>query len=83
MSVYHLTHNTVQGESFSVARCSQGEYGIDEGLIFSVPCRTEGGQLKVINGLPINDFSQEKIKITLDELRAEKKAVEELGLIKG
>jgi len=46
MTVYQLTHETAQDESFSVARCSQGEYGIDEGLIFSVPCKTEGGKLK-------------------------------------
>lgn len=80
-SVYHLTHDTVQGETFSVARCSQGEYGIDEGLIFSFPSRTEGGKLKVITGLTHNAFAEEKIKITLDELRTERDAVRELGLI--
>ena len=82
MSVYHLTHDTVQGETFSVARCSQGEYGIDEGLIFSFPSRTEGGKLKVITGLTNNEFAQEKIQITLDELRKERDIVKELGLIK-
>lgn len=82
MSVYHLTHDTVQGESFSVARCSEGEYGIDEGLIFSFPSRTEGGKLKVITGLEQNDFGKQKIQETLDELRAERDAVKELGLIK-
>lgn len=82
MSIYNLTHDTVQGESFSVARCSQGEYGVDEGLIFSVPCRTEGGQLKVITGLSLNEFGQEKFNLTLDELRKERDAVKELGLIK-
>ncbi|RDI39203.1 malate dehydrogenase [Aquicella lusitana] len=81
MSVYHLTHDTVQGEAFSVARCSQGEYGIDEGLIFSFPCRTEGGKLKVITGLTHNEFGQQKIQITLDELRKERDTVKELGLI--
>lgn len=81
MSVYQLTHDTAQGELFSVARCSQGEYGIDEGLIFSLPCRTEGGKLKVITGLDINEFSQKKIDITLDELRKERDTVKELGLI--
>lgn len=80
-SVYHLTHDTVAGETFSVARCSQGEYGIDEGLIFSMPCRTEGGQLKVVTGLTQNEFGQKKIAITLDELRKERDAVKELGLI--
>jgi malate dehydrogenase len=81
MSVYHLTHDTKQGESFSVARCSQGEYGIDEGLIFSFPCRTEGGKLKVITGLTQNEFGEQKIQATLDELRKERDAVRELGLI--
>jgi malate dehydrogenase len=82
MSVFRLTNDTAQGESFSVARCSQGEYGIDEGLIFSFPCRTEGGKLKVITGLEQNEFGQQKIDITLNELRAERDAVRELGLIK-
>lgn len=81
-SVHDLTHDTVQGETYSVARCSEGEYGVDEGLIFSVPCRTEGGKLKVVTGLTHNAFAQEKINITLDELRKERDAVRELGLIK-
>lgn len=81
MSVYHLTHDTVAGETFSVARCSQGEYGIDEGLIFSFPSRTENGKFRVITGLTQNEFGQQKIKLTLDELRQERDAVKELGLI--
>lgn len=81
MTVYHLVHDTAQGETFSVARCSQGEYGIDEGLIFSVPCRTEGGRLKVVTGIQQNEFGREKIQITLDELRQERDAVMQLGLI--
>lgn len=80
-SVYRLVHDTVPGETYSVARCSEGEYGIDEGLIFSFPCRTEKGQLKVVTGLTNNAFAQEKIDLTLDELRKERDAVAELGLI--
>ncbi|HEX4045169.1 MAG TPA: malate dehydrogenase [Gammaproteobacteria bacterium] len=82
MSVYHLVHDTVSGEAFSVAHCSQGEYGIDEGLIFSMPCRTEGGKLKVITSWQQNEFGQQKIQATLDELRQERDAVKALGLIK-
>lgn len=81
MTVHNLVHDTVQGETFSVARCSEGEYGIDPGLIFSVPCRTEGGKLKVVTGIQQNDFGKEKIQMTLDELRQERDAVMELGLI--
>ncbi len=80
-TVYNLTHDTAPGETFSVARCSEGEYGIDEGLIFSVPCRTENGKLKVVTGLTQNAFGQEKIQLTLSELRAERDAVRELKLI--
>jgi malate dehydrogenase len=79
--VYNLAHDTVKGETFSVARCSQGEYGIDEGLIFSFPCRTEHGKLKVMTDFTQNDFGKEKIRLTLEELRAERDAVQELGLI--
>jgi malate dehydrogenase len=82
MTVYNLVHETVQGETFSVARCSQGEYDIDEGLVFSFPCRTEGKKLKVISGLTQNEFGQQKIQITLDELRKERDAVKALGFIK-
>jgi malate dehydrogenase len=79
--VYNLAHDTVQGETFSVARCSQGEYGVDEGLIFSFPCRTEGGKLKVITGLTQDAFGQEKFNLTLNELRKERDDVQELGLV--
>jgi malate dehydrogenase len=80
-TVYHLAHDTVTGESFSVGRCSEGEYDIDKGLIFSFPCRTEGGKLKIVSGLTQNDFGKEKIHLTLDELRKERDAVKELELI--
>jgi len=79
--VHNLSHDTVNGETFSVARCSQGEYDIDKGLIFSFPCRTEKGQLKVVTSLTQNEFGKEKIQLTLNELRAERDAVMELGLI--
>lgn len=81
MSVKALTHDTVKGESFSVARCSQGEYGIEPGLIYSFPCRTEGGQLKVVTGLAINEFSAQKMKLSEAELKQEYSAVKDLGLI--
>lgn len=80
-TVYNLVHDTASDDRFSVAKYSTGDYGIDEGLIFSFPSRTEDGKLKVVTGLELNDFSKEKIKITLDELRAERDAVKELSLI--
>lgn len=81
MSVYHLVHETKAGDCFSVARASFGEYGVDEGLIFSFPCRTENGKVKVITGLTQNEFGQQKFDATLAELRKERDAVKALGLI--
>jgi malate dehydrogenase len=81
MGVYDLAHNTVFGETYSVARCSQGEYDVDEGLIFSFPSRTEDGKSTILTDLTNNEFAKQKIQLTLDELRKERDAVRELELI--
>lgn len=80
-SVHNLVFDTVGLDSYSMCIRSEGQYGIDEGLIFSFPCRTENGQLVVVNGLEHNDYAQKKLLITLDELRHERDAVKDLGLI--
>ena len=79
--VYHLTHDTPAGESFSLALCSNGEYGVDEGLIFSYPCRVEGGVLKIVEGIEHGEFAKEKFEATHNELKEERDTVKELGLI--
>jgi len=79
--VGNLINDTQAGESYSMCRQSDGEYGVDEGLIFSVPCRTEKGSLKVVEGLVLNEYGQDKFNITLDELRQERDMVKELGLL--
>lgn len=79
--VYNLTHDTPANDTYSVARCSQGEYGVDEGLIFSFPSRTKDGKSEVVAGIAHDDFGKKKFELTLDELRKERDAVKELGLI--
>lgn len=79
--VRSLVNDTPALETFSMCLSSNGEYGVDKGLIFSYPCRVEGGKLKVVEGIKHNDFGQEKFKFTLDELRGERDAVKSLGLI--
>lgn len=80
-SVYHLTHDTAHNDCFSVGLASRGEYGVDDDLIFSFPCKVEQGKLRVIENIEHNAFAKEKIQLTLDELRHERDAVKELGLI--
>ncbi|MCW8409674.1 malate dehydrogenase [Legionella sp. PATHC035] len=79
--VNHLVHDTPAGESFSMCRSSQGEYGVDEGLIFSFPCRREHGELSVVEGLPFNAYGREMFDKTLNELRQERDTVKSLGLL--
>lgn len=81
VGVRSLVMDTAPGESFSMCLSSNGEYGVDKGLIFSYPCRVEGGKLKVIEGIKHNEFGQEKFKLTLEELRGERDAVKSLNLI--
>lgn len=80
--VHRIITDTAAGNTYSVACVSNGEYGVDKGLIFSFPCRTEHGKVSIIEGLKQNEFGQEKFNAVLDELRGEKQAVKDLGLIK-
>ena len=64
-----------------MAVLSTGAYDVDEGLISSFPVRVSGGEYEVVEGLEIEDFARVKIDVTVDELREERDAVKELGLI--
>jgi malate dehydrogenase len=80
-SVNRLLRDTPADDYYSVCRVSHGEYGVDEGLIFSFPCRTQNGQSQVVTTLDHGEFAQQKLAATLDELRHERDAVKALGLI--
>ena len=60
-SVKSLHFDTPNELKFSMCRCSNGEYGVDEGLIFSFPCHVHSGKLVTVDGIEHNDFGQEKL----------------------
>jgi malate dehydrogenase len=60
---------------------SDGSYGIDEGLICSVPVRCSGGSYERVTGLEVGEFAQSKLDITVNELKEEREAVKKLGLV--
>ena len=68
-TVYKLTHPTPAGDWFSVGVHSDGSYGIEKGLIFSYPIRSNGKDFEIVQGVPLNDFSKAKITATETELR--------------
>ena len=57
---------------------SDGHYGIPKDTMFGFPVTTEGGKYKVVEGLPIDAFSQERINVTLKELQEEQAGVKHL-----
>lgn len=65
----------------SMAVPSGGQYGVEEGLISSFPVRLSGGDYEIAEGLEITEFAQSKIDITVNELKEERDAVKQLGLI--
>ena len=77
-TVYKLTHPTPAGDWFSVAVHSDGSHGIEKGLIFSYPIRSNGRDFEIVQGVPLNDFSQAKIAATENELKEEKSLVTDL-----
>jgi malate dehydrogenase len=66
------------GDVVSMAVYSDGSYGIQEGLIYSFPCTCENGDWSIVQGLDINDFSQQKMSDTEAELKGEQEAVKDL-----
>ncbi|MGA2278844.1 MAG: malate dehydrogenase [Verrucomicrobiota bacterium] len=77
-TVYKLTHPTPAGDCFSVAVHSDGSYGIEKGLIFSYPIRSNGSKWEIVQGVPLNDFSKAKIAATETELKEERALVADL-----
>ena len=69
------------GDWVSMAVCSDGAYGVTEGLISGFPVTTAGGTYTVVPGLEIDDFSRARIDASVAELGEERDAVAELGLL--
>ena len=57
---------------------SNGEYGIPKDVMFGFPVTTENGKYKIVEGLEIDAFSQERINKTLKELTDEQAGVAHL-----
>jgi malate dehydrogenase len=48
---------------------------VEEGLISSFPIRSRGGKWEIVQGVPINEFSRERIDKSVAELKEEKSLV--------
>ena len=77
-TVASIINPTLNGDWHSVCLCSDGSYGVEEGLISSFPVRSRDQKLDIVSGLEINAFSQSKIDATVNELKEEKAMVADL-----
>ena len=77
-SVRSIITPTPTGDFISVCVPSDGSYGIEKGIIRSFPLRSNGQKLEIVQGVPVNEFSQAKINATVNELKEERDMVRDL-----
>jgi malate dehydrogenase len=79
--VHDWVLGTPEGDWVSMSVPSDGSYGVEDGLVSGFPCTCSGGEWKLVEGLEIDDFSRERIDNSVNELKEERDAVRQLGLI--
>jgi malate dehydrogenase len=79
--VHDWVLGTPEGDWVSMGVPTDGSYGVEEGIVAGLPCRCDGGEWSVVEGLDVTDFSRSRIDASAEELKAERDAVAELGLI--
>ncbi len=69
---------TEPGDWVSMAVLSDDNYGIESGLVYSFPVTASDGEVNIVRGLEINDFSRQRMRLSEAELKEERDAVKHL-----
>jgi len=77
-SVGSIHTPTPPGDWVSLAVPSDGQYGVPEGLQYGFPVRSDGANYSVVEGIDHDTYAQQRLRITTDELEAERAAVADL-----
>jgi malate dehydrogenase len=77
-TVHDLHFATPNGDWRSVAVCSDGSYGVPEGLIASFPIVFDGEKYSIVQGVELNEYAKGMLKITVDELVSERVTVKDM-----
>lgn len=79
-TIRSIITSTPEGDWFSAAIPSEDNpYGIEEGLIYSFPLRSDGnGNIEIVEGLDLSDYAVGKAKATEAELQSEREAITDL-----
>ena len=69
------------GATTSAAVFSRGEYGVPAGIVCSFPVTSAGDGYRVVEGLELDARSRARFGASVEELVAERDAVEALGAL--
>lgn len=69
---------TEAGDWVSMGVLSDGSYGIEPGLVYSYPVTVVDGEVNIVKGLDMNDFSLQRLRLSESELKEERNAVRHL-----
>ena len=75
------TLGTPDGDWVSMGVPTDGSYGVEEGIVAGLPCKCSNGEWSVVEGLDVPEFSRSRIDTSVAELREERDAVSQLGLV--
>jgi malate dehydrogenase len=79
--VHNWVNGTPDGDWVSMGIPADGSYDIEEGIICGFPCTCSGGTYEIVQGLEIDSFSRERIDASVEELKQERDAVQDLALV--
>lgn len=76
-AIRNLVNPTPEGDWFSTAVLTDGNpYGIQEGIVYSMPCRSKGdGSYEIVPDLEINDWLRDRMQKSQEELVNERNCV--------
>jgi malate dehydrogenase len=69
---------TPEGDWISMGIPSDGSYGIAEGVIYGHPVTCKNGEIQIVKGIDISEFSRTRMNATLKELHEERDGVKHL-----
>ena len=69
---------TPEGEWVSMAMLSQGQYDVAPDIVYSFPVEISEGDVTVVEGLEVDTFIRERMKVSEKELLEERDAVSQL-----
>ena len=79
--VHDWVLGTAEGDWVSMGVPADGSYGVEEGIVSGFPCACSGGEWRIVEGLEVPEFSRGRIDASAAELREERDAVSDLGLL--